>query len=306
MAIKILHGDKINWYNIDEPNETTLNYLRENFKFHPLDFKDVLGTVEQPKIDIYNNYLFLIFHFPEFNKELHQIKAREIDTFLGKDYLVTIQKEKFKPLSQCFYRCLKNPKVKYDFFKGDSGYLLYKVLDYLFINVLPITDIIGHQIDQLEQNIYSEEKVKNIIKDLAITRRNILYLRRIIDPQRVVIKLLTKVKKDFLSDESSIYFDDISDYIEKIWVILESYKGISQTLFETRESLMTQRTNEVIKMLTIFSVALMPLTLLASIYGMNITGLPFSNAPFFVWLLFGSMILFIGLIIAYFKKREWL
>ncbi len=133
-----------------------------------------------------------------------------------------------------------------------------------------------------------------------------LHFRRILDPQRYLVSTLSHTRKPFLDETLSIYFDNIKDYLDKLWVIADTYKETIDGLHLTVESLINQRTNKVIGALTVISVALLPMTLLSGIYGMNIIGLPYAHDPKFVWAMFGGMALFIICIIILMKRRKWL
>ena len=154
--------------------------------------------------------------------------------------------------------------------------------------------------------MFEGEQNTEIVKELAIYRRNILSLRRMIDPQRYLMANLSHIRKPFLNEETSLYYDDINDYLNKVWAIIDTYRDTIQGLHVTVESLITQRTNKVISALTVISVGLLPFTVLASIYGMNITGLPFATNPLWVWGMFGVLAALLGIVIIVMRTRKWL
>ena len=133
-----------------------------------------------------------------------------------------------------------------------------------------------------------------------------MQFRRILDPQRYLISNLTHIRKSFLDESLAIYFDNVSDYLSKIWSITDTYRDTIDGLHVTVESLINHRTNKVISALTVISVSLLPLTLLSGIYGMNIAGLPHAQNPFWVWMMFIGMLSFILIVIAVMKKKKWL
>lgn len=303
MGVRTLSFKNLVWTDIDEVNKSSIDYLKKNFRFHPLDFEDVLGETQRPKVDVYKNYLFLVFHFPIYNKKTKKLSTVQVNVFIGRDYLVTVH-EGFKPLKKLYYKYSRNARYRKEALGFGSGFLLYKILESLFKNSFHIIDQVGLRISRVEEMIF-EGKTKNRVKNLAEIKRNILNFRRIIDPQRFTINTLVHIKKDFLPENLSVYFDNIHDSIENLWGILDNYKEMVDSLFDTTESIISQRTNEVIKILTIISVALLPLTLLSGIYGMNIEGLPFAENSSSVWLIFGVMLLVIASVIVYFRKKDW-
>lgn len=300
MAIRSIKSDNFDWYYLTDFSEVEANFLKSNFKFHPLDLKDCAGEVQRSKIDSYRNYLFMVIQFPELNGR--KVSINQVYVFIGKKFLITIAKSKMKVLNNLFYKTLHNKKVKDDVFSDDPGYLLYKVLDSLLRFSWSIHPKLDADVRHIESEIY-EGRGKKAVFDVAALRRVILQLKAIIDPQKIVTNTLSRLDASFLSKDMMVYFDDLDDFVEKNWLSLESHKERVSNLQEVNESLISYRTNQTMKVLTIFSVALMPLTLLSGIYGMNID-LPFSHSPIFVWILFATLALAIFGILFYFKKKD--
>lgn len=306
MAVKELTQGDLKWINISSVDQAAIAYLKEHFKFHHLDLEDIQSESQTPKIDVYKNYLFLVLHFPQWKAQNKKIITHEVDFFVGENYVITVQHGKNKEIKNFFYRCMNNRKVKSTWMSQSSGFLLYQLLQALFGETRTLLNTIGKQIDGVENEIFAGEEDLHIIKLLATHRRNVLTLRRMLDPQRYLMSNLSHIRKPFLDESLSIYFDDVKDYLDKLWAIIESYKETIDGLHITVESIINQKTNKVIGALTVISVALLPLTLFSGIYGMNIAGLPYAERPFGVWTMFGGLTLVILLIIAVMKKRKWL
>lgn len=306
MAIKELKQKQLSWINIDQVDEAAIAFLKENYNFHKLDFEDIQSESQTPKIDTYKNYLLIVLQFPQWKGGSQTVAPQEVDIFIGDGYLITIQHSKSKEMKNFFYRCMKNPNVKRDWMSNDAGYLLYKLLEALFKNSQPALNTIGKKLSQIEDEIFDGAQDPEIVKRLAQHRRNILHFRRILDPQRYLISTLSHTRRSFLNESLSIYFDDVLDYLNKLWAIVDSYKDTVEGLHVTVESLITHRTNNVIGALTIISVALLPLTLLSGIYGMNIANLPFAENPVLVWGMFGVLGLLILGAIGIMKKKQWI
>lgn len=298
MAIKTLKTDNLTWVNIDQVDEEALTYLRTKHNFHHLDLEDVQGESQTPKLDTYNNYLFLIVQYPHWNPNLKQVVAYELNIFIGEGYLITIQHTKSKEMKDFFYRCMKNKTIRKDWMSRTSGYLLYRLLESFFKNSRPMLNRIGKELLIIEDNIFEQQPTAQTVRQLAVHRRANLNFRRIIDPQRYLIANLSHIRKPFLNEETSLYFDDISDYLTKTWAVADTYRDTINGLHVTVESLLAQRTNRVIGVLTVISVGLLPFTVLASIYGMNVESLPFADNPVAVWSMFGVLaVIIIGLMI---------
>ncbi|MBI3290649.1 magnesium transporter CorA family protein [Candidatus Falkowbacteria bacterium] len=303
MAIKSIKSEKFHWYYLTGFASEELLFLKKNFKFHPLDLKDCAGEIQRSKIDVYKDYLFLVIQFPHIEKTKRKIEISQVYFFIGKDYLITISHDKFKFLNNFFYKFLNSKKFQEESFSQDSGYLLYKILDDLLRNSWITHGYLDEEIRRVETAI-DEGRSKKSVFDIAFLRRIILQLKAIVDAQKMVTNSLSRFQAKFLNKEILVYFDDIDDYVEKNWLIVESQKDRILTLQEINESLISYRTNQIIKVLTTFSVALMPLTLLSGIYGMNIE-LPLSHSPHFVWLLFSILSIFILGVFLYLKKKDW-
>jgi magnesium transporter len=261
--------------------------LAERFGWHPLDVEDVLSKRQRPKVDEYDDYRFVVLHFPVYDKAVQRLNAGELDVFLGPDYLVTLPTVELLPVTRLFQRCADDEELRESLFGKGSGYLLYHVLDDLFDYCFPILDKIGHKLDRIEDDI-DEGGVEEIVRDISKAKQEIISFRKIVKPQRPTLRLLERHVRRFLPEELELYFDDLVDASERIWDVLDNYKEVVEALETTNESAIQHRQNDVLRVLTIFSVLLLPLTLIASIFGMNVDFPGFGSAAAF-WLILGAM-----------------
>ncbi len=305
MAVRTITHNKIVWHYIDQVDDLAIQLLEGEFNFHPLDIKDVLGEAEESKVDVYKNYLFLILHFPVLHRGSGRVESIEIDIFLGRDFLITVQKGKFKPMRDVYYKMQNSTRYRKTCFSRDAGYLLYRILEVLYKDTKNITNYIARKLRMLEDEVYSDEISEETAKKIAYLRRKILEMKRIFDPQVEVVGMLSQLKTKFMPADLNVYFDDIDDYVEKVANFLDNQKYAMKDLLEVHDSLVTHKTNKVIKVLTVFSVALLPLTLLSGIYGMNIP-LPFSHHPAVIWAIFLVLLLMIFWVVWWMKKKKLL
>ncbi len=294
MSILENAGKKYRWVHVNSVDETVDDYLRENFKFHPLDIEDVMSERQRPKLDVYKYYCFVVCVFPYYDKRYKQVRGREVDIFLSGDVLITVAKKPFPTLTSLFDKVSQSAKLQKMWLDRGPDFLLYKILQTLYRESNAVVETLGNSIASVEDDVYSHE-LRDVAHDLASLRRSVLGFRRLIDPQRVTINNLVHLNRDFISTGMIDYFDDIHDEIEKMWVVSDNFKDTIDGLHLTNESLINQHTNKTIKLLTVISVSFMPLTLLAGVYGMNIT-LPFQQQPNIIW--FGFGVLLLGIIIA--------
>jgi magnesium transporter len=296
----------LRWVNIEHPGALERAWLEEHFDFHALDLEDVLSRNQRPKIDVYDDYLFIVLHFPVFDRAARRLGTGELDIFVGPDYMVTIPNQPLQPVEYLFERCRNKEELREQLFSRGSGYLMYRLVDDSFDYCFPMLRKIGNKLDALEDDIF-EERADEVVRDISNVKQEIINFRKVIRPQRPVLRDLEKVKLRYLATDLDleIYFDDIVDAHERIWDMLENYKEVAEALEETNESVISHRLNDILRVLTSISVVILPLTLIASIMGMN-TWVPGqgNEASFFVVLAVMALIL-IGLV-AYFRRRRWL
>ncbi len=304
MSTEEIKGKKCRWIHLTGADEETAAYLKENYKFHALDIEDVMSEKQQPKIDVYKYYLFLIAVFPFFDKERFKIRAREVDIFLTKDTLITVSKNSYPFLNHIFKRLSGNAKLRSMWMTKGASYLMYKILERLFRDAHAAIDAVGRQVAEVEDDVY-ENELKSVARDLAFIRRSVLTLRRMLDPQRFTMNVLVNLNSDFIPADMTHYFDNVHDHIEKAWVEIENHRDTIDGLHWTNESMISQHTNRIITILTVISASLMPLTLLAGFYGMNLNRLPLASEPPLVFALFGAVtLLTIFLVALIFRKKR--
>lgn len=303
---EIRHGN-LRWINIEMPTTAEMAYLQQHFPFHPLDLEDCLSKVQRPKLDTYadEQYLFLVLHFPVFDRLRRLANPAEVDIFIGQNYLITVHDRRLKPLVQLFDTCEEDETVRERLMGRGSGYLLYRLIDRLVDYCFPIMDKIGEHIDRVETEVF-ERDVRSLVQELSYVRRDIISMRRIVKPNIPVLRQFEARTFPFLQVDEEVYFGDILDHLNRQWDMLEDYKEIIEGLNDTLDSLTSHRINEVMKILTIISVVLLPMTLIASIYGMNIATLPFAGHELSFVFTVGLMGLAAISMLVYFRVKGWI
>ena len=305
--VQRLEAHGLTWLNIEEPTDAETAWLAEHQDFHPLDLEDVLSRRRQrSKIDEYDDYVFLVLHFPRFDKRTGRLQATELNVFIGPGLLITIPKEPLKPISALWSRCEQRDDARFDFMSKGSGFLLYEIVDQMFDYCFPILDKIGFKLDTLEDAIF-EGQSNELVRDISNVKQEIINYRKIIKPQRPTLRMLERAVQRYAPDDLEIDFDDIVDKNERIWDSLENYKEVADALEATNESVITHRLNAMLALLTIISAVILPLTLITGFYGMNIDGLPFARngmASFIMLLV--VMVVLAGGVLWYFRRRKWL
>ena len=266
-----LTASGLTWINVVSPDVETAQELAERFGWHPLDVEDIVSKRQRPKVDDYEDegYLFAVLHFPFYDKQVQRLNAAELDIFIGHDYVVTIPNRELHPVTRLFARCEEDEQLREQLFARGSGRLLYEILDDLFDYCFPILDKIAHKLDGIEDEMF-EGRSQEVVRDISNVKQEIISYRKIIKPERSTLRVLERRVESFLPEELELYFDDIVDSAERIWDLLDNYKEVVEALESTNESVLAHRQNDVLRLLTVISVSILPLTLITGIFGMNV------------------------------------
>jgi magnesium transporter len=305
--IQRLEGYGLTWLNIEEPTEAEAAWLGEHHDFHALDLEDVLSRRRQrAKIDEYDDYVFIVLHFPRFDKTAGRLQPAELNVFVAEDLVITLPKEPLKALNGLWSRCERSDEEKARHMSKGSGYLLYEIVDTMYDYCFPILDKIGFKLEALEDAML-EGHDADIVRDISNVKQEIINYRRIIKPQRPTLRQLERSNQRYAPQDLELYFDDIVDKNERIWDLLENYKEVAEALEATNESVLSHRLSDVIRTLTMLSAIVLPLSLIAGIYGMNVEELPFADAGA-LSLVFPLAVMVVSaiLLIAWFRHKRWL
>jgi magnesium transporter len=260
-------------------------------------------VTQRPKIDIYDDYYFMILHFPNFDKQNTFIKTREVKIFWGEDYVITIGKAHWV-VANMFLEYAEREKNDEDIDVGTSDTLLYRILERLMSESLYLMRKVGLDLELINRELFSSRPVK-IIERISVTRKNIILINTIFKPQlRMFHKFETGQVSGF-ADNMEDYWGNILDYYQKMWDMTEDFEDLIEGLSKTFDSMQTNKTNEIIKILTLISSIILPLTFITSLYGMNVS-LPLEDWPVAFWLLLAGMGAIGVVMIFYFKRRRWM
>jgi magnesium transporter len=306
-----LDADGLTWIHLERPSHEEAQELASRFGWHPLDIEDVMSRRERPKVDVYteeeaSGYLFLVLHFPVYNAGVGRLDAGELDVFVGPDYLVTLPAVELKPVTRLFQRCAENEQLRHNLFSRGSGRLLYEVLDDLYDYCFPILDKIGGKLRQIDEEIDDvTPRARDRVRDIHKVKQEIISYRKIVRPQRPTLRQLERQVERFLPEELELYFDDIVDANERIWDHLDNYKEVVEALEDTNESLISHAQNDILYVLTIFTVVMLPLTFITGFFGMNVHFPGFNSVGGFFATL-GIMFAIVVGMLGFFRYKKWL
>ena len=270
LRVQTISQGKLTWVYIEKPTEAEAQFLQETYGFHPLEIDDVLSRAQRPKIDEDDDHLFIVMQFPVFDKKARVTRPSEVDVFIGEDYVVTVHcNGDLGPLSKFFQECQTREESRVAYLGRSSGYLLYHIIDRLVNYCFPILNRITENIEEIEDIIFTES-VPETVRSISLLRRDLISFRRVIRLQIPVIETLEQEDYPFFKEEQEVYFGDIADHVRKIWDGLEDCKEVVDGLYETSNWFTSHRIQEIMRVLTIITVILAPLTLISGIYGMNV------------------------------------
>jgi magnesium transporter len=290
------------WMDLDKPTPEEFKVLSEVFNFHPLTIEDCVNVRHHPKIEDYDDYLFIILHAPDLKSGTDQIRTNELDIFLGKHFVVTHHVENVASVAMMRERCERNPDTM---MSRGTDFFLHALVDQLMENYEPIVEDLAEEISWGEEEVFynPDEKFLKAIVDL---KKNIFYIHRIMAPQRDTILHLSKGNSPLISERARIYFRDTHDLLYRIIDLINVYRERLNSLAETYLILDNNRMNQVMKGLTVMASIMLPLSFIVGIYGMNFKHMPeldWKYGYLFVW---GVMIATVALILGFMKRKKWL
>jgi len=301
-----LSASGLTWVNVVSPDVETAQELADRFGWHPLDVEDIVSKRQRPKVDDYEDegYLFAVLHFPFYDKQVQRLNAAELDIFIGHDYVVTIPNRELHPVTWLFQRCQEEADLREQLFRRGSGRLLYEILDDLFDYCFPILDKIAHKLDVIEDEMF-EGRSQEVVRDISNVKQEIISYRKIIKPERSTLRVLERRVEAFLPEELELYFDDIVDAAERIWDLLDNYKEVVEALEATNESVISHQQGDVLRILTVIATIALPLTLIASLFGMNVL-FPGEGTHAAFWVVLATMVATLVGMVAVFRWKRWL
>lgn len=296
-----LQQNQISWLNLANPKPEELNFLEKDLKVKPEVLKELLGANKRSKIEEYDNYLFLVMHFPVFHEEDRQTVPTELDFIVTGNQIITVYQNPNPCLENLFNEILADDSQRQEYFKN-SGFLLFCILDRLTDSCLPMLDHIHEKIEIIEQDMF-KGKERDMLKEIALVKRDIVDFRRTLKPQRSILEILAKKTNRFFKEDLEAISQEVIGSEVRAWNILESHKEMIEAIEKTNESLLSYQINRVMHTLTFFSIILFSLTFIASFFSMRIFNIV---QPLGLWFIGGIMLADVILITVLFKRKKWM
>lgn len=288
----------VTWINIVDPDNRIARELETLFSLHPLSVEDAMSPEMPPKVETYEDYLFIVARTINWAEE---ISTEPLSIFLSKKYLITVHHRVFPQLEDSRIRLRrKSPKLLH----SGPDFLCYTILDALVDSYFPHLDRLGDVIDELEDRALSEP-TKETASTIHAVKRDLMRLRAALRPQRDAFTMLARSEIGFFKKETITYLRNVFDHTIVTLDMLDNYRELASSLMEVYLTSVSNSTNEVMKVLTVIATIMLPLSLVASVYGMNFQYMPFLDSPLGFWASVALMVAIAAAMLGYFWRKGW-
>jgi magnesium transporter len=301
--MKKIQHDKITWIDFDNPSADDVLYLHENFNIHPLAIEEFITPTFRSKATEYDGCLFLTIHVPLFNTQKRTTFPGELDIVITKTHLITGHTDGIYQLDEFFEKLEKSEGKRRLYMSQSPAHLLYQILQVLIESCFPKLDHIVKNLDSIEEEIFKGNE-KEMVFEISVVKRDILNFRRTLKPQRAVLESVVQKNVSFVPEDIKPYFQELIGINVRLWNTLESTKETIESLEETNNSLLSNKLENTMKILTIFSAIMLPMTVYSNILAMS-AEIPFGRHPQGFWIHMGIMLLLSLITMVFFKAKKW-
>ncbi|MBI2624465.1 magnesium transporter CorA family protein [Candidatus Parcubacteria bacterium] len=296
---------EVTWIDIQPPLQTSINSLAHAYRFDPFILNELLTPSLRAKAERYDHYLYLVLHFPVYDKKTRETHAHELDILATADTVITVHAKTILPLKAMFDKAALYESARDALMGRGAGILLYHLIETLIAALPPKVDHIAEKIDAIETEIFRGRE-REMISEISIVKRDILSFRRAIKPQKSLLESLTEIGPALYGASTLPYFRDLlGDYL-RVWDHLETNHDMLNALEATNASLFSIKLSEIMKVLTIFAAILLPMSLVVGIFGVSLTHIPLKDEPEAFWLMLGSIGALGLIMLAVFRWKKWL
>jgi magnesium transporter len=310
-AVKVIEGiadfdklclveNSVLWVDLCKPTDQESYVLTHDFKFHPLAIEDVISEKPQTKIDDYDRYLFVVFQMADYIGREEGLKITELDLFLGRNLLVTVHYDDHRIFDFLYNRAERDERLM----SRGADFAFHAVMDTVVDNYNATLDIFEYEVDQVEEDVLGDSD-KETLKSIFTLRRDLIELKRIVQPQRDLLQQLSKQNYQLISQNLSPYFSDIHDHLVRLNDISDAYRESLISSLELYYSSVSTETNKVIKVLTILTAIFIPPTFLVGLWGMNFDFMPELEWEYGYMVALGAMFCIMILMLLVFRIKKW-
>ncbi|MDI6778536.1 MAG: magnesium transporter CorA family protein [Patescibacteria group bacterium] len=294
---------KLTWIDFTEPSADEIVFLKK-LKIHPLALEEFSTPSARPKATLYGNCLYLTIHIPLFDKLNRRTFPSELDIVMTKDHLITGHDQDIYQLRDFFSKLKRNKKLREKYMSQSPGYLLYYIIEMLLESCFPKIDHVNKNLDKIEDGIFKGNE-KAMLHEISYVKRDILNFRRTLKPQKSVLESLARDNYPLLEPELRPYYQDLIGTNIRVWSALENAKEVVESLEETNDALLSDKLNHTMKVLTVFSAIMLPMTVISNILAMS-APIPFGHNQNGFWIWIAIMLFVSAITIGFFRWRKWI
>jgi magnesium transporter len=306
--IKQINYKDLVWFDLSNPTADEIADLTAKFGIHPVAAAELAARSQRSKVDLYDNFIYLVLHLPNHRNSFKAADGREnveVDFIIGRNFLVTVSYEEVEPMQE-FGKILEaNSQLSGDKKEAHAGYLAYYVLRHLYQSLEHSLEFINYNLKKAESKVFSGNE-REMVRVLSRINRKLLDFRGALKAQREVLTSFVTGGKQFFGEEFGYYLEAISGEYKKVWSALESSREFFNELKQTNESMLSIKINESTKFFTMMAFITFPLTLIASVLAIRAPGTPLIRHPLGFWAIAGLMLALICLQMGFFKYKHWL
>ena len=302
-AFQYENADHVTWINVNGLSNTdAVVELGNHFGLHPLIQEDIVSTYQRPKIDEYEDYLFIVFKMLHYDAKEH-LSKEHISMVVGKDYVITFQESPGDVFDDLRER-LEGGRGRIR--SSGSDYLMFAILDAVVDNYFTVVEFLSNKIELLEDRLFDDQNSDRIPQEIQELKKEILKIRKAVLPLREVINRLEKIENPLVNPSTTKYIRDLYDHIIQVNESVEIYRDMIWGLMDMYLTTLSNKMNEVMKVLTIMASIFIPLTFLSGIYGMNFDNMPELHTKYGYYILLGFMFFMVCGMVYYFRRKKWL
>ena len=293
----------VTWINVDGLHDVAmLERLAHDYGLHPLTIEDIVNTQQRPKVEFFDNYIALNLKMYTFDINTYELDIDHVSLVLGKNFVLTFQERQGDLFDAIRARIQYNKgKIK----KGGADYLAYSLLDAIVDGYFKVLDRIGDEIEDIEEKLFTNPE-SSILQDLHDLRQELIFFRKTVWPLRTIMNELDRQETELIEDSTSVYLRDLYDHVVQVIETLETFREMLSGHLEVYLSTISNKTNEIMKFLTIIGTIFIPLTFIAGVYGMNFKHMPELEWRWGYYLIWAVMIGIGVALLAYFRKKNWI
>jgi magnesium transporter len=293
------------WVDVQSPSQEEVRSLMEEFSIHPLVADELLGPTLRPKVDLYHDFIYLILRFPTLTHKHDGKEDQEIDFIIGKKFIITAHYDLVDQLHEIAKVFEVNSILNKTDMGDHAGFILYHILKKLYGSLDGELEHINHSFMDIQSKIFSG-KERDMVNSISHLNRDLLNFKQTLRPHKEVLESFEIAGTKLFGTDFSYYLRTIVGEFYKISSILDGHRETALDLRETNDSLLTTKTNDIMKLLTVMSFTFLPLSFIASVFGMNAAGMPVVNSLYAFWKILAGMFVLGMFLLVFFKFRKWL